>query len=189
VLSIGRLTYYKGYLTLIRAASLSERIAVRIVGEGGMRRRLESEIAHRGLSGRVSLEGELPDDELRALLSGCDCLCLSSIERTEAFGLVLLEAMRYGKPIVAADIPGSGVGWVIREAGCGILALPNDPKALQEALSLLDASPSLREDLAIRGSAAFGRTFHIRQVAAQIGEMYLRTMKGRRDHSTRQTPP
>ena len=67
-----------------------------------------------GLNDRVRFLGSVSESKIRSLFSTCDCLCLPSIERTEAFGLVLLEAMAFGKPVVASDIPGSGVGWVVK---------------------------------------------------------------------------
>ena len=119
VLAVGRLTYYKGFEFLIRAAQAVENISVQIVGGGDLEESLKREIALRRVGHRVFLRGEVSDAALRSMLSTCDCLCLPSVERTEAFGLVLLEAMRYGKALVASDIPGSGVGWELRKSRGG----------------------------------------------------------------------
>ncbi|HEN21193.1 MAG TPA: glycosyltransferase, partial [Desulfobacteraceae bacterium] len=107
VLAIGRLTYYKGHDILIKAASKTPEISVIIVGKGDRKKELEAHISELAIGERVKLPGSLSGDRLHALLASCDFLCLPSVERTEAFGLVLLEAMRFGKPVVASDIRGS----------------------------------------------------------------------------------
>ena len=53
-------------------------------------------------------------------MATCDCLCLPSIERTEAFGMVLLEAMFFGKATVIGDVKGSGMGWVVDDGITGL---------------------------------------------------------------------
>lgn len=134
VLAIGRLTYYKGYDVLIRAAARAPDLMVLIVGEGGRKRHLDSLIAELGLEARVRLLGFLEEERLHALLTSCDCLCLPSVERAEAFGLVLLEAMRYAKPVVASDVPGSGIGWVVKHEETGFLIPSGDSIQLARAL-------------------------------------------------------
>lgn len=109
-------------------------------------------------------------------MATCDCLCLPSLERTEAFGVVLLEAMRYGKALVAGDIPGSGVGWVLRQGDCGLLVPPGDAEALAESLRTLLSRPDLRRDLGKRGKRAFERIFHIRPAARKIKEIYTQLL-------------
>lgn len=177
VLAVGRLTYYKGFNVLIEAAARVSDLSVLIVGQGTQRRRLEKAVAKAGLSGRVSLRGSLPDRGLHALLSTCDTLVLPSLERTEAFGLVLLEAMRYGKPIVASDIPGSGVGWVVGRSQGGLLVAPGDPGAFGAALGRLLQDPGLRRALGQQGKAAFREAFRIDRVAREIGEIYAEVLK------------
>ncbi|MCP4680864.1 MAG: glycosyltransferase [Desulfobacterales bacterium] len=174
VLAVGRLTYYKGFEVLINAALQVPDISVRIVGDGALRKGLEREIIRKRLEGRVVLRGALSDPELQALLASCHCLCLPSIERTEAFGIVLLEAMRYGRTLVASDIPGSGVGWVVRKGSCGLLVPPGDVNALAAALRQLAEQRSLCRDLGQKGRAEFQKNFDIQYVARQIKEIYLR---------------
>ncbi len=111
---------------MIRAAANLPETHVVIVGEGDRKEHLEGLIRQLGLGGRVELTGFIPDEKLRALLATSDLLCLPSIERTEAFGLVLLEAMRYSKPVVASDVSGSGMGWIIGQMETGLLVKPGD---------------------------------------------------------------
>ncbi len=172
VLAIGRLTYYKGHEVLIRAAAELPEAGILIVGGGALFTRLERLIQALGLGKQVRLLGYQPDPIVWALLASCDLLGLPSLERTEAFGLVQLEAMRFGKPVIASDILGSGVGWVIRQAGHGLTVPPNDPHALAQAIRLLAQDPLLARQLGQAGGQALTRQFAIVSVAAQIAALY-----------------
>ncbi|MFZ4790222.1 MAG: glycosyltransferase [Candidatus Competibacteraceae bacterium] len=176
ILAVGRLTYYKGHETLIRAATGLPDSRVLIVGTGERRTRLEGLIQSLALSGRVSVPGFQPEADLNALLVSCDVLCLPSLERTEAFGLVLLEAMRFGKPVVVSAIPGSGTGWVVQRAGHGLLVPPGDPVPLAAALRELQADPVRRAGLGLAGVTALQEQFGIGPVAAAVIESYQQTL-------------
>ena len=131
VLAVGRLTYYKGFDTLIHAMLQAPDCSLLIGGEGKLRERLERKL---GLQDRVRFLGRVSDRGLAACYSACDVFCLPSIDRSEAFGLVLLEAFHYGAAIVASDIRGSGVPWVARTLG-GSVTPVNDVNALAAVLS------------------------------------------------------
>ena len=176
VLAIGRLTYYKGHDALIRAATELPASRVLIVGTGDRRDRLADLIRSLALCERVALPGFQPEADLNALLASCDALCLPSLERTEAFGLVLLEAMRFGKPVVVSDIPGSGAGWVVRQARHGLLVPPGDPAALAQALRELQRDPIKRQALGQSGATALRERFGIDRVAAAIAALYRRLL-------------
>ncbi|MCP5195251.1 MAG: glycosyltransferase [Gammaproteobacteria bacterium] len=172
VLAIGRLTYYKGHDILIRAAADLPNSRVLIVGAGEYRQRLAALIQALHLNERVFLPGFQPEADLNALLAGCDVVCLPSLERTEAFGLVLLEAMRFGKPVVVSDIPGSGASWVVSQAGHGSQVPLGDAWALAAALRALHANPEWRNSLGQAGTAALRERFGIEPVAAAITDLY-----------------
>ncbi len=171
ILGIGRLAYYKGFDVLLRAAAALPDCRVLLVGEGPCRSALERIIQDHQLRDRAQLMGYLPGDLLCGLMATTDVLCLPSVERTEAFGLVLLEAMRYGRPVVVSDIPGSGVGWVVREAGHGLLVPPGDVHALTMALERLRTESALRESLGAAGTAHLAN-FHIERTLRQLREVY-----------------
>ena len=172
IISVGRLTYYKGHEILIRAAANLPHSHIIIVGEGDRKEHLRRLIRQLGLGGRVELTGFMPDEKLRALLATSDLFCLPSIERTEAFGLVLLEAMRYAKPVVASDVSGSGMGWIIRHMETGLLVKPGDVDDLARALQLLCQQPDLRVRMAEAGRKRFHAVFRIDQVADRISSLY-----------------
>ncbi|WP_200280786.1 glycosyltransferase [Rhabdochromatium marinum] len=176
VLAVGRLTYYKGHDVLIDALTRVPEARLVIAGSGEGQARLRAQIARLGLEQRVTLTGFVPDDQLSALMASCDLLCLPSLERTEAFGLVLLEAMFFGKPVVVSDIPGSGTGWVVRQARNGVLTTPGDAVSVAEAIARLHASPEQRWDLGEAGRTALSKLFDIDQTAVQVEALYARVL-------------
>jgi rhamnosyl/mannosyltransferase len=172
VLAIGRLTYYKGHDILIQAAADLPNTRILIVGTGEQRDWLAASIQSLNLNDRVRLSGFQPEADLNALLASCDMLCLPSLERTEAFGLVLLEAMRFGKPVVVSDIPGSGVGWVVDQGGHGLKVPVGDPRAPAKALRKLQNDSVTRTKLGQAGEIALREQFGIEPVAAAITDLY-----------------
>jgi len=180
ILVIGRLTYYKGHEIMMDASTSLPDARILIVGNGENESILKRRIHTLGISNNVSLLGALPEPDLHALLSSCDCLCLPSVERTEAFGLVLLEAMRYGKPVVASDIPGSGIGWVVEDGVTGFLVPPGDPVLLAASLTKLFGDPELREFMGRSALERFMKYFQIDHVAREIILLYHQVLELRR---------
>lgn len=135
VFSLGRLIAYKGYEYLIEAGRhLDDSYVILIGGTGPLKDKLQRQIQTSGLTGKVKLLGFIPDEELAAWYGACDLFCLSSVQKTEAFGIVQIEAMSCGKPVVATRIPGSGVAWVNADGESGLNVGPADAKALAGAI-------------------------------------------------------
>ncbi|MDM8545160.1 glycosyltransferase [Candidatus Venteria ishoeyi] len=172
ILCIGRMTYYKGHEVLLQALEQLPDVHLILVGKGEMRETLQQHIQQAGLSKQVSLPGYLEDAQLQALFTTCDCFCLPSLERTEAFGVVLMEAMSYGKPCVASNIPGSGVGWVVQDGKNGLLVPVGDADALATALQQLTQQPALRQQLGENAAIDAQQRFAIQPVAEQIQALY-----------------
>ena len=179
VLGVGRLAYYKGFDVLIDAVARTPGIRLLLVGEGPEQRRLERMIVDHGLQERAELLGFLKNDRLRSLMATSDVVSVPSVERTEAFGMVALEAMCYGKPVIASDIPGSGLGWVVREAGHGVLMPPGDSEALSGALERFQREPELGPSLGAKGAARLGKQFHIGRTLVELNEIYAAVIRGR----------
>lgn len=135
VLSVGRLVAYKGYPYLIAAAKrLPDDYVVLISGTGALENSLRAQIASEGLADKVKMLGRLNDTELHAHYGACDVFCLPSVQKTEAFGIVQIEAMSCGKPVVATTIPQSGVAWVNEHGVSGLNVPPCDAAALADAI-------------------------------------------------------
>jgi rhamnosyl/mannosyltransferase len=118
------------------------------------------------------LQGGCTEAQRNALLATCDVFCLPSIERTEAFGVVLLEAMRFAKPVVASRIAGSGVGWVVSDGETGKFCPPQDAASLAQALVYLMHAPEKRESLGKTGEQRFYQHFQIDRITAKVAALY-----------------
>ena len=172
VLAVGRLTYYKGFRYLIEAAAQTPNIHINLVGHGDQSEQLKSLVASLELQDRAIFHGNLSNAELAQKMVDCDCLCLPSIERTEAFGVVLLEAMYFGKATVISDVEGSGMGWVVDDNIIGIKVNPADADALARALKRLAAD---REELARMGQQGrkkFDQQFEINHAVEGLIKIY-----------------
>jgi len=175
VLAVGRLTYYKGFRYLIEAAAQAPGIHINLVGHGEQADDLKALATSLNLQDRVTFHGKLSDAELAQQMADCDCLCLPSIERTEAFGMVLLEAMYFGKATVISDVVGSGMGWIVDDGVTGIKVKPEDAVSLASALKRLAEN---REELAVmgeRGKEKFNRQFAINHAVEGLVETYQET--------------
>jgi rhamnosyl/mannosyltransferase len=142
VLFTGRLVPYKGVDVLIRASARTT-ARVLIAGDGPLRAQLEALAAECGVSDRVRFLGSVSDAELAALYHACDMFVLPSVTRAEAFGMVQIEAMACGKPVVSTALP-SGVPWVNQHARTGLVVPPGNHDALATAIQTLIADPALR---------------------------------------------
>ena len=135
VVSLGRLVPYKGYSSLIQAAALlGGDYQVLIGGMGPLRDDLQAQIDSLGLNGHVKLLGYVANEDIPTLYGACDVFVLASVMKTEAFGIVQIEAMSCGKPVVATRIPGSGTAWVNEHGVSGLNVEPGDPAALARAI-------------------------------------------------------
>lgn len=169
ILAVGRLVYYKGIKFLIRAMAKVDAKLV-IIGEGPLRGALEQEAALNGISHRVVFLGEI-DGNLASYYHASDVFALPSCERSEAFGIVQLEAMACGKPVVNTQID-SGVPYVSLDGVTGITVQPSSSDAMATALNRLLDNPELRERM---GRAARDRVvaeFGIREMAARTLDLY-----------------
>lgn len=164
LLSIGRLTYYKGFETLIRAVATLPGVELLIAGDGELRETLQAQIDSATLPGTLPatrLLGAVGDAQKHALLAQCDLFCLASRERTEAFGIVLLEAMQHARPCLVTDLPGSGMPWVVSHARCGLHVPFEDVDAWRSAIARLQHDPALRARLGQAGHKALHQHFSI----------------------------
>ncbi len=160
VFSLGRLVEYKGFRYLIESARhLDDSYMVLIGGEGPLRESLQNQIDSEGLGNRVKMLGRIPDEDLPAYYGACDLFCLSSVMKTEAFGIVQIEAMSEGRPVVATRIPGSGVSWVNEDGVSGINVEPCDGKAIAEAIKSVTKDRQVWESYSKGASRRFRDVF------------------------------
>ena len=171
ILAVGRLAYYKGFHYLIEALRQVPAARLAIVGDGPERGQLEARIAERGLASRVELCGRLADPDLLDWYRRADLFCLPSCERSEAFGLVQLEAMGAGLPVVSTDLP-TGMRAINRHEDTGLVVPPHDADALAAALARLAADPALRRRFGAAARCRAQRLFSRDLMGRRILELY-----------------
>ena len=148
IFSLGRLVEYKGYEYLIRAAQrLDNSYQILIGGKGPLRDKLKDLIIQLNVQDKVELVGFISDEDLPGYYKACDIFCLSSIQKTEAFAIVQIEAMSCGKPVVSTDIPGSGVSWVNQDEVSGLVVDIADADQLAFAIQEVCEDEKLNQKL------------------------------------------
>lgn len=189
ILFVGRLVERKGVTYLVEAVKrLPPDIAGRldIVGEGPERPGLAAQIERDGLDRRVALRGRLSDAALRAAYQSADVLVLPSVvdarSDTEGLGVVLLEAMSYGVPVIASAL--GGIPDIVRDGETGLLVPAADPEALAAALRRVAREPGLAARLGAAGAHRAASVFGWPAIMAQWEECYAAVTGRRTDTAT-----
>ncbi len=141
LLSVGRLVYYKGFEYLVQAMRQIAATLL-IVGDGPLRESLERLAHTAGVAERVVFLGEMQPREVVPYYHACDIFVLASIARSEAFGIVQLEAMACGKPVVNTQLA-SGVPFASLNEVTGLTVEPCNDDAIAQAVNLLLADREL----------------------------------------------
>lgn len=175
LLAVGRLSPYKGFDVLIDALTRIEGASLLLVGLGECEAALRAQARARGVEARIAFAGDLDDQALAAAYASADAFVLPSLDRGEAFGLVLLEAMRAGLAVVASAIPGSGVGFVVVDGETGLLAAPGDAQALAIAIGKL-RDIGLRTRLGEAGRNRWRDRFTLDASARRMLSLYESTL-------------
>lgn len=177
VFSLGRMTYYKGWDVLADAARhLPEDVVVVIAGGGPELPRYRALADMPGVAGRVVFVGPVSHADLEAYFALAEVFCMASTVRAEAYGVAVLEAMARGVPVVATDIPGSGLGWLHQHDVTGLKVPPNQPRALAAALQRMLAEPDLRQHCGERGRARWAAQFSAETMADLTLALYRRLL-------------
>lgn len=177
VFSLGRLVHYKGFRYLINAARhLSNDYLVLIGGAGLLKDELETQIKTNHLEDKVKLIGRVADADLPAYYGACTLFCLSSIMKTEAFGIVQIEAMSCGKPVVATQIPGSGVAWVNEQGVSGVNVQPEDAVQLAEGIRAVSENEEVYKAYSLGAFKRFNELFTKGKMINSITNTYLKLL-------------
>ncbi|MER3398373.1 MAG: glycosyl transferase family 1 [Chloroflexota bacterium] len=171
VLFVGRFRYYKGLDYLVEALRLVPEARLALVGDGPEGPRLRRLVADYGLGSRVAFLGVLPDEELPAVYRAADVYVLPATERSEAFGISLLEAMAAGLPVVTTEL-GTGTSYVNRHGETGLIVPPRNPGALAAALAGLLADPERRRALGVAGRRRVEAEFTLDRMVGEVLRVY-----------------
>jgi glycosyltransferase involved in cell wall biosynthesis len=151
IFALGRHVYYKGFDVLIEAMQHVDAQLI-LGGDGPLKAELQQQVERLGITHKVIFTGSIPEADLAAYFNACDVFCLPSVEQSEAFGLVQLEAMACGKPVVCTQL-NNGVN-VVNQAGVTGLAVPvRDAASLATALNTLLNDDALRSKLGQQAKA------------------------------------
>jgi hypothetical protein len=165
VLFVGRMEARKGVDVLLDAiARVESDVRFTLAGAGAEAMSAPSP------DGRVEFAGTVSDERLHELFAGADVVCQPS--RYESHGIVLIEAMMFGKPIVTTT--GGGIPEVVEDGGDALLAAPGDAAGLAHHLDALARDPALRARLGTRARERYLARFEVSVVAAEMAAMFER---------------
>lgn len=182
LLFVGRLVERKGVHLLLEALTRlpeGRPVALQVVGDGPERTRLEARVRELGLGGSVVFHGFVPRAELERRVAGCDALVLPAVMDakgdTEGLGVVLLEAMAYGKPVIASAA--GGIVDIVRDGRNGFLVPPGDADALARAIRRLTADPELATSMGAAGREDVRTGFSWEVIVERLAEVYRITRR------------
>jgi glycosyltransferase involved in cell wall biosynthesis len=170
-LSVGRLVYYKALHVAIEALTFVPGKLI-VIGTGSLEKELKEQAKKLGVEDRIVWLGRVSADQLVGAYHAATALWFPSNARSEGFGLVQVEAMASGCPVINANIPGSGVSWVSRHEKEGLTVPLDNPFALALAAKRLLDEPSLRNRLANASRDRACQEFDDRTMAKRSFEVY-----------------
>ncbi|MEB3180364.1 MAG: glycosyltransferase family 1 protein [Nostocaceae cyanobacterium] len=185
VLYVGRFDQRKGIETLVRAVGQSKLRSDRhlelVIGggsrpghsDGDERERIEGIVAELGLSEMTSFPGRLGDTTLAAYYAAADVCVVPS--HYEPFGLVAIEAMASGTPVVASDV--GGLQFTVVHEDTGLLAPPQDEAAFAQAIDRILINPQWRDQLGQAARKRVETQFSWDGVAEQLAQLYINLMQ------------
>lgn len=171
LLFVGRLVYYKGCEILLDALALTKQMTLTIVGQGPLQEILLKKAKQLKIENRILFLGGLKDSELWKQYQNCDVFILPSVAESEAFGLVQLEAMAFGKPVINTKLPG-GVPWVSIHQKTGLSVEPANVTALAEAMNWMKEHPKERLVMGHNARNRVETQFREERMLSQIQELY-----------------
>lgn len=178
VLATGRLVPYKGFHVLIEALRHVD-ATVMIVGEGPLKDDLRQTARRLGVGERFILAGGLSRDDLKIHLHAARVFTLPSVSAAEAFGIVQLEAMAAGLPVINTDLP-TGVPHVARDGREGLTVPPGDPAALAAAIKRLLDDEDLARSLGAAGRSRVAAEYRAEVFVRRIEDVYEAALAERR---------
>lgn len=178
VFALGRHVYYKGFEYLVRAMRATTNAKLLLGGSGPLTGELKRVAIAEGVADRVVFTGRIPESDLPAYYQACDVFCLPSVEPSEAFGIVQVEAMAAGKPVVCSELK-NGVNWVNPDGVTGLAVPPRDERALALALTKILENRDLRERLGAAAASRAATQFSLAALRDGTLAVYRRALEKR----------
>jgi rhamnosyl/mannosyltransferase len=181
VLFVGRLVPYKGVDVLLHAVKGLDAETI-IIGDGPCRMSLMALAYDCGLQDKVRFVGDVSDAELLAWYHACDVFVLPSVTRQEAFGMVQLEAMLCGHPVISTNLR-TGTSWVNQHERTGVVVKSGDVIELRDALSRLLGCQELRDQFGDAGRKRVLEVFTAETMCQATVTMYQDVIRSPRSSS------
>jgi len=176
ILFVGGLEYFKGVEFLIKSIPhLKGKIKLLIAGEGPLMNEYRELAKNLGIIRQVCFTGSVSDEELVKYYNLADLLILPSIDRSEAFGIVLIEAMACGKPVIASNLP--GVRTVVDDGINGFLTTPGNVADIAKKLQLLLNNEGLRRKFGQKGREKVLKKYRWSKVGYKLDSLYKQLAK------------
>ena len=170
VLFVGRLNYYKGLKYLIKAMKEIPFNLV-ILGSGSLEEKLKIQIKELGLEKNIYILSFQKEKQLINFYNACSLFVLPSIFKSEAFGIVLIEAMTCGKPIISTEL-GTGTSWVNLNNQTGFVIPPKNNQALSEAIKKIMENKELAQEFGQNARKRVEKEFSLKNMLEKIEELY-----------------
>lgn len=147
IMFVGRLVHFKGLEYLIEAMKLVDATLL-IIGTGPEQERLRARVSEEDLQAKIIFLGEIANENLPEYYDSCDVFVLPSAHRNESFGIVLIEAMASGKPVISTEL-GTGTSFINIHGKTGFVIPPRNPKLLAESINKLLTEEALQKEFAL----------------------------------------
>lgn len=180
LLFVGRFRYYKGLHVLIDAMQYVENTTLLIIGDGELKPELIKRARRKNLKSKIHFLGELSDDEVNLYLKTCNIFVLPSILRSEAFGIVILEALSCGCPVISTEL-GTGTSYTNIGGHTGLVVPPYNSFKLAEAINYLLTNRNKMREFGLNGRNRVQKLFCAEKMISDTIELYNSTIK---DHGT-----
>ncbi|MBP2249911.1 rhamnosyl/mannosyltransferase [Halarchaeum solikamskense] len=178
LLFVGRLVPFKGVRHLVAAMTHLDDATLTVVGAGPEREGLEARAAACGVADRVTFAGYVSEERLERQYREADVFVLPSVGANESFGIVQLEAMAHGLPVVNTALP-TGVPYVSVDGETGYTVDPGDPAAIADAAARLLADPERYERFSANARERVHGTFARRGMLDATAAVYRSLADGR----------
>lgn len=170
-LFVGRLVYYKGCKVLLDAFRQVPDAELVMVGTGTMDQDLKETVASYGIENRVTFLGKVTEEELCEQYKLCDVFILPSVVKSEAFGLVQIEAMAFGKPVINTALP-SGVPYVSIDGETGLTVPVENSEALAKAMRWMTEHEEERIEMGRRARKRVEEKYRFQMMIDALKKVY-----------------
>ena len=179
ILSVGRLVGYKGYKYLINSMIYldKDKYQLTIIGDGKLKNKLTKICKINNLENNVQILSNVDDRKKGVLFKNSHIFCLPSVSRAEAFGLVLLEALSYGMPLITFYMPESGTNFINQDGVNGLLVNERNSKELAKKIEEITYSKKTYEKLSKNARIDYEKRFKEDVFIDKMDKLFSRLSK------------